>query len=454
MNQQPKTLGNVNGAGALLPAAVLLSAVLASCGNLFTPTAEERLRSAAIQSNVTDLSVTTRSDGGLNVTGKLLPGGVDRVPFALRVPANWNGESVLEAHGYVTPGNPEAVPSPTGPDTNPLGDPHFGLLSAAYAQGYLAANTAYAKTGYAVKEGVAANKALHDLLAKAGSKKQYITGISMGGNVAVALAEKYPGDYVGAMPYCGVVAGWRAEQRFLLDFRLVYDYYTKGTPYALPGNGDALTPNAALTLPVIQNAVVRLFTAAGGGDAAAAIIIGQIAAVTETPDAPVSVVGFITPLASTVYGLTDYLATTGGTGYSNVGKAYSGSGSAAGDAALNAGVQRIALAANDTSSAYLDANYTPTGKFTARMLSFHNTSDPLVPYSFEPEFKAIVAAAGNSANLVQQTVKPGAFDLKNTFGPDHCYFSQKEVVGAWNDLRNWVDNGVKPTDGKDITNKS
>lgn len=441
-----RKLSNTRKAGGLISAAVLLSAVLGACGNGSTGTpqgsTEQRIRSAAIQMSVTDLNVAARTDGGLNVTGKM-----SSVPFAVRVPANWNGSSVLEAHGYVTPGNPETVP-------NPDKDPSFGLLTTAYSQGYAAANTAYAKTGYAVKEGVAANKALHDFLARAGSKAQYITGISMGGNITVALAEKYPNDYVGAMPYCGVVAGWRAEERFLLDFRVVYDYYTKGTPYALPGNGDAVTPNAALTVPVIQNAVIKLFTAAGSGDVAAQGIIGQIVSVTKTPDAPASVVGFITPLASTVYGLADYLATTGGTGYSNAGKVYSGSGSVASDAALNAGVQRIVLSAGDTSSAYLDANYTPTGKFTAKMLSFHNTSDPLVPYSFEPEFKGIVAAAGNSANLVQQIVQPKAIDATATTGPAHCYFSTKEVVGAWNDLRGWVENGVKPTDGKDITNKS
>lgn len=426
-----------------ISATLALSAVLAACGTTPVPGSEDSIRNAASASGVTALSIVRRDDGGLNVTGKLSGNA-----FAARIPASWNGYSVLEAHGYQFPTESEVVPSPTGPATNPLGDPSFGLLSAAYAQGYAAANTAYAKTGYAVKEGVAANKALHDFLEKVGSKKQYITGLSMGGNITVALTEKYPNDFVGALPYCGVVAGWRAEQRYLFDFRMVYDFYTKGTPYTLPGNGDAATVNAALTLPVVQSAVVKLFTAAGGGDRAAQAIIGQVASVAGAPG---DVVSFITPLASTVYGLADYLATAGGTGYSNVGKTYRGSFD---DVALNAGVQRLALAANDTSSAYLEAHYTPTGKFTARMLSFHNTSDPLVPYSFEPEFRGIVAAAGNSANLVQQTVQAKAVDNTAASGPAHCYFSQKEVVGAWNDLRNWVENGVKPTDGKDITNKS
>ncbi len=440
-NSSNRTGGAVRG---IFSAAALLSVVLTACGTTAVPGSEASIRDAATQSNVTSLSVTARSDGGLNVTGLLSPDGVSRVPFAARFPANWNGASVLEAHGYVTPGMAEAVPDPAK-------DPSFGLLTAAYAQGYVAANTAYAKTGYAVKEGVAANKALHDFLASAGAKRQYITGISMGGNITVALAEKYPNDYVGALPYCGVVAGWRAEERFLLDFRVVYDYYTKNTPYALPGNGDALTPNAALTVPVVQATVIKLFTAAAQGDLTAKDIIRQIVAVTGAPDAPVSVVGFITPLASTVYGLQDYLATTGGTGYSNTTKVYSGSGSVATDADLNAGVQRFT--ASTASAAYLDANYTPTGKFTAKMLSFHNTSDPLVPYAFEPEWKGIVTAAGNSANLVQQTVKPKPIDNTSTTGPAHCYFSNAEVVGAWNDLRNWVENGVKPADGKDITNK-
>ncbi len=417
-----------------ITAAVLLSAVLAACGSVPVPGSEDSIRNAASDSGVTALSIAKRDDGGLNVSGKLSGNA-----FALRMPSGWNGYAVLEAHGYQTPTDPEVVPDPAK-------DPSFGLLSAAYGQGYAAANTAYAKTGYAVREGVAANKALHDFLAKVGSKGQYITGISMGGNITVALAEKYPGDFVGALPYCGVVAGWRAEQRYLLDFRVVYDFYTKGTPYALPGNGDAATVNAALTLQVVQNSVIKLFTAAGSGDKAAQGILVQIASVAGTPG---DVVSFITPLASTVYGLADYLATAGGTGYSNVGKSYFGSFN---DAALNAGVQRIVLAANDTSSAYLDANYTPTGKFTARMLSFHNLSDPLVPYSFEPEFKAIVGSAGNSANLVQQTVQAKAVDNTATSGPAHCYFSQKEVVGAWNDLRNWVENGVKPAE-KDITSK-
>ncbi|WP_291425886.1 hypothetical protein, partial [Deinococcus sp.] len=213
----------------------------------------------------------------------------------------------------------------------------------------------------------------------------------------------------------------------------------------LPGAGDALTPNPAYTQDAVIASVGGLFTAAAKGDKAAQSLIGQIARVTGAAPDPIS---FITPLSVTVYGLTDLLNTMNGIGYSNAERTYTGS---ADDAALNAGVQRFKASA--ASSAYLDANYTATGHFTAKMLTLHNTSDPLVPSLFVPEFARIVAAAGNSGNLVQQwaDAKPvNLADLKNS-GPAHCYFTPQQGVNAWNELRGWVEHGVKPEEGLNIT---
>lgn len=416
-------------------AALFLSALLAAC-TAAPPTPQQAWERAAAESGVTGLSVTARGDGGLNVTGRL-----NGNAFALRVPNNWNRSSVLFAHGYVTPraGATESTPDPAR-------DESLGLLSAAYSQGYLAANTAYAKIGYAVKEGMEANKALRDFLVKAGSTRNYVTGASMGGNITVGLIERYPADFAGALAVCGVTPGWASEMRYLIDFRVVYDALTRGTPYALPGNGDALTPSAAYTQDAVNRSVGGLFGAASQGDRTALAIIGQVARVTGAAADPIS---FITPLAVTVDGLTDLLNTMKGIGYSNVGKVYTGS---LNDAALNAGVQRIT--ATPESAAYLNANYTATGKFDAKLLTVHNLSDPLVPSLLVPEFAGVVKAAGNSARLVQQFVdaKPvNLADLKNS-GPAHCYFTPEQMAAAWNELRGWVEQGVRPLDGVNITN--
>ena len=189
---------------------------------------------------------------------------------------------------------------------------------------------------------------------------------------------------------------------------------------------------------------ITLFTLAQSTPGFASII-GQIANVTGANPDPKSFVS--TPIPTPV--LEDYLATTGGNGYSNIGKVYSGS---ANDAALNAGVERIA--ALPAATAYLKANYTTTGAFTTKVLTIHNLIDPVVRYQVEAILKARAAAHNNSTNLSQQVVDPQTVNPTNPFagGPTHCYFSPSQIAFAWGELQNWVIRGVKPTDGLNITN--
>lgn len=423
----------------LLPA-LLAGAVLSSCGPVMPDQARLRLTEAARASGATDLNIASRPDGGLNVTGKL-----NGNNFAVRVPPQWNGQTLLYAHGYVPP-KAGAKEFPALRDKDPsTGNKDVGLLTTAYQQGYATANSEYAKVGYAVKEGIEATRALHDFMLKAGSTKQYISGTSMGGNITVGLIEKYPDAFVGALSMCGVVSGWRNEMQYILDFHVVYDYLTRGTPYALPGNGDALTVNPAYTQDAVNASVGALFGAAGKGDEKAKTIIGQVARVTGAQPDPIS---FIVPLSVTIDGLTDLLTTMNGIWYSNIGKVYAGS---ADDAALNAGVQRVTAKAE--SAAYLDANYTPTGKFNTKLLAFHNLSDPLVPYLLQEQFTDIVNKAGNSANFVAQVVDARPVNLADLSrsGPSHCYFTAEQMAFAWNELTTWVNKGVRPKDGLNIT---
>lgn len=421
----------------LLTSALALTACMPATSRQ-APSLADRVRAAAaaLGPQFSDLQLTPAENGALDVTGS-----IQTRPFAARFPAGWNGSVVLFAHGYAAPGSVETVPSPAQ-------DPSGGLLTAAYAQGYATAYSAYDKTGYAVRSGVVSTLALRQWLDGVGLKRAYITGASMGGNVTVALAELYPNAFVGALPYCGVVAGWSAEERYLIDFRAVYDSFTRKlpAPLALPGAGQLTVARPDYSLEAVQQSVGALFQGAASNPQLRSII-GQIAAVTGAQPDPIS---FITALGGLSYGLTDILQTQGGNAYSNEGKVYQGS---LDDAALNSGIERVT--AVPAATAYLRAWYTPTGKFSARMLSVHNTSDPLVPYLFEPEFAAIVAAAGNSANLVQQVVDPkpvNLADLKNS-GPAHCYFSPAELGTAWNELRAWVEEGVKPEGGRNITQK-
>lgn len=391
--------------------------------------------------SLTNLSVVRAPDASTTVTGML-----NGASFLLRFPAAWNHELVLFAHGYVTPGTPHAL------DVfypNQFDKATQGVLATAFAQRYAYGYSSYIKEGYAVHSGIADTELLKRLVNYADSvSRAWVVGESMGGNVVIGLVEQYPGEYAGALPYCGVVAGWYQEIRYLTDVRVVYDYYTKplGAPLALPGAGHAETPDPNLTLNAVIGSVGALFGQAASKPAYAAII-ANIARVTGANPDPIS---FLTALAGNTYGQSDYLATTGGNGYSNIGKTYQGSSN---DAALNGGVERVA--ATPAATAYLNANYTPTGRFTTKVLSLHNLIDPLVPYQQEPLLKARVAAAGNSANLVQQVVDPKPINLADiaNSGPAHCYFTPSQLTYAWNELRGWTLQGVRPTDGVNITQR-
>jgi hypothetical protein len=382
---------------------------------------------------LTGLTVSRAPDGSLSATGTL-----DGAAFLLRFPAAWDHELVLFAQGYVTPGAPGGLDLPR-PD-----EATGAVLAAAFAQRLAYGYSAYSKVGYAVRAGMEDTELLRRLVGGvARLSRTYLLGKSMGGDIAIGLVETHPRAYAGLLSYCGVVAGWYEELRYLTDFRVIYDYYTRflGAPVALPGAGHAALPDPALSANTVVGAVGALFAGAPSRPAYARAVAGIARVSGANPDA----ISYITALLGDAYGLADYQKTAGGNGYGNVGKVYRGSMN---DKALNAGVERIAPA--PAAVAYVKANYTPTGRFGARVLSIHNTIDPLVPYGQESLFRARVAARGNEANLVQQVVAPKPASALFG-GPAHCYFSPAQLTHAWDELRGWTLRGARPADGADIT---
>ena len=118
--------------------------------------------------------------------------------WAIDVPEAWNGTLLLYARGY------GSGPADQAPETAPRGMKDW-LLS----QGYALAASSYTGAGWALEE--APNDQIEVLDAftrEVGKPRRSIAwGNSMGGLVSVALAERHPQRFAGALPMCGSVSG-------------------------------------------------------------------------------------------------------------------------------------------------------------------------------------------------------------------------------------------------------
>src|SRR6478609_1305158 len=104
--------------------------------------------------------------------------------FDLEVPAHWNGQLVLWAHGYRGQGTVLTVDPPA-----------YGLRQTFVNEGYAWAASSYYDNSYDVEAGVVSEHDLaqhvQSLLGKHPSRT-YIVGVSMGGHVIGRSLEQYP----------------------------------------------------------------------------------------------------------------------------------------------------------------------------------------------------------------------------------------------------------------------
>jgi pimeloyl-ACP methyl ester carboxylesterase len=423
--------------------------LLQACGASSLSPDQAVLVEAARQAGATALRAKALDDGGLLLNGEL-----EGRRFNLALPWRWNKQAMLFANGYRPPGFPIEIPE------DPLAGDANGFYRTPYSQGFATGRTAYDKPGMGVQTGVDNTYRLKRFVDRLGARRTYLIGASMGGDITVALIEKYPQDFAGAIAACGAVGGWRAEIGWAVDLRAAYNYFTRGTAYELPGEHSITrsalwTPQQGLikqiSIPLVLVQTKRLFSPVLKLFAAAAAnpngperrIIDNIAAVSGTQADPA---GFVLPLSLTILGMDDLNQTFGGSIYDNSAKVYSSPLlSAAENAALNQGIERTQ--ADPKAVAYADAWYQPSGNFQTPLMTLYNAIDPMAPSTLnEPLLLTAVERAGNLDRLVQRRVPAQRADLptSSTEGYVHCGFTPDQVESAWNDLRTWVESGRKP----------
>jgi pimeloyl-ACP methyl ester carboxylesterase len=426
---------------------VALSLAVTACAPALVKE-QASLVDAAKAAGAKSVQARKMDDGGLLMNGKL-----DGRDFSVAIPWRWNKASTVFANGYRNKGLPTDIPD------NPLAGDENGFYRIPYAQGFATGLSEYDKAGMGVQTGVERTIALKHLLDKLGATRSYILGGSMGGDITIALIDKYPDDFAGAMAVCGAVGGWPAEVGWATDVRAVYDYFTRGTPYELPGDKDLA--HSAISAPPTLPALIALVWFFHDVKKLVAPINALFAAAAKNPGGPEDrmiddiaaaagtvrdLSGFVLPIALMATGMDDMDDVWGGPIYDNTAKLYASPKlSAEENAALDKGIARVK--ADPAALAKANQWYTPTGNFKAKLLTLYNEIDPLAPSTLhEAILKDATVKAGHADRLVQRAVpsQRKKFPTTDAEGYVHCGFTPDQVEAAWNDLRAWVEQNRKP----------
>lgn len=355
------------------------------------------------------------------IQGETGPGAL----YEIHKPANWNGDLLLYAHGFRDPALPVTLSDQ---------DNFYALRDQLVGQGYAVAYSSYSENGLAFQDAAQRTHQLRGIFAsKVGKPEQvYLAGHSLGGVVTLMLAEQFPAQYSGAITMCGQVAGTQAALDYFAHIRVLFDYFYPNAN--LPGNAMNIPDGVNLNTQVIFPALQAIQSNPMGAGAIARIMAARGTPVPFTTSEQL-VISLLNALGYNYRAGPDLLDRTHGhSPFDNTQTVYTGPGlPAALLADLNTRVERFS--ATPDARNYLQKYYEPTGKLRVPVLTLYNRVDPISPSFHEPAYRNQVADAGRGDLLVQRL---------STAPYGHCGFSPSEMLQAFHDLENWVENGIRP----------
>ena len=313
--------------------------------------------------------------------------------WRLDVPAGWNGELVMLAHGYEPVGAPWQSPMLANDST-------AGLLAAGYA----VAQSAYASQGWAVADAIDDMERLrvHALSELKDVRRTWILGFSMGGAVAIATLERLPQRYSGGVSLCGANLPGEQLASDLLTTLVAFDYFFPEAE-GLPRQGLASADAAALPqMALYQGIAAALQTR----PAVAAQLATRLQVSVEALPGTISLHAMI---------LHELATRAGGMPVGNLTTVYRGFGD---DKAFNAGVQRLAPAA--PAQRYVREKLALTGTVKRPLVIQFNNDDPSIVPGMQTVYPHLAKRAGTTP--LPRVLPP--------VGEGHCGFTDSQVVEA------------------------
>jgi len=337
--------------------------------------------------------------------------------YRIEIPENWNGELVLDAHGY--------APN-TGTNGSTLRVGNSPVREHLIQNGYAWAASSYRCNGYVPGQGLLDTMALTDLFTKTNNgrapQRVYLTGTSMGGHITLLGMHEFPTTFAGGLAMCPagpelfdffaatagaaeVITGVQLKlDTMQADLAKMNDILGKPPDYTEKGRQLA-------SVEIQISGGPRPFAAEGlaSGGRFAGNISGAALAGSITPTNRAAMTTHIK------YAIDDDLGLTAD--------------------ALNKGARRKAIdAAFRNPMGPYDEVVPFDGKLERPVLTMHGTGDLFVPIFLEQVLKRAVEASGKQQLLTQRIYRIAG----------HCGFSQPEMIRAFDDLTTWVKQGTKP----------
>ncbi len=335
--------------------------------------------------------------------------------YRMEVPDNWNGKLVMYFHGQAGLYNPMLrVENP----------PNRRELIVA---GYAWAASSFSRQSILFKDAADETAALYNEFTQSVGKpaRTYLEGGSAGGASELISASRYDDRYDGVLALCPV-PGTTPDLEYLGD-TVVAALYAAGlsqSEYDPATIRDVMARSVIPRLkddPEAQRRFVDIWIQLSGGPRSYAE-----AGLSESLGA-----------AAAVGSAQDYLLTFGAKivsigSYDNVATVYALGLASVSDADFNQHVVRVSSPGQPKIG---QGDDDVSGDIKMPVFALYSSGDPIIP-PVEARFTHdTVAAAGRSDLLVQRTA--------NAVG--HCRQSITTIQSAFDELVNWVENGVRPS---------
>lgn len=330
-----------------------------------------------------------------------LPGGaLSRICF----PADWNGDVVLWAHGYVSPTEPLALP-----------DDEIGGQSIEAT--VLGLRYAYATTSFR-RNGLVAVDAVTDLTElalavrnAAGGALRYtlLVGVSGGGHATALAMERAWPYFDGGLVACAPAGSFRGQVDYFGDVRALFDWFFPGV---LPGDAVQIPASLMANWDAVYAPAVQAALASHPSKTAQLIATGGIAVGPSDPTTAVA--SILDALWYNVFATNDARTRLGGNPYDNRLKGYTGSSN---DWRLNLGIARYRA---DGAALTAMQPYETTGALRRPAQMIHTRYDPVIPF-WQAQLYQTKTLFHSGLNLLSVP--------SDNYG--HCAFTSDEVLASF-----------------------